>query len=68
MKNLHSIGWNYRDVASSESRSFHSYGIAVDILMKTEAVKEKPTGNGLRPRGLTGVLSPLKRDKTNLPQ
>jgi flavodoxin len=40
-KNLHSItGWNWRNVAGSESRSFHSYGIAVDLLMKAEADME----------------------------
>ena len=27
-------GWNWRNVASSGSRSFHSYGIAIDILPK----------------------------------
>ena len=25
-------GWNWRNVASSGNRSFHSYGIAIDIL------------------------------------
>jgi hypothetical protein len=37
VKNLHSItGWNWRNVAGSENRSFHSYGIAVDLLMKAQ--------------------------------
>ncbi|MDR0630257.1 MAG: M15 family metallopeptidase [Treponema sp.] len=37
IKNLQSItGWNWRNVAGSENRSFHSYGIAVDLLMKAE--------------------------------
>jgi hypothetical protein len=41
MKNLQSItGWNWRNVAGSESRSFHSYGIAVDLLMRAEAGME----------------------------
>jgi hypothetical protein len=41
MKSLHSItGWNWRNVAGSENRSFHSYGVAVDLLMKTEPGKE----------------------------
>jgi hypothetical protein len=29
-------GWNWRNVAGSENRSFHSYGIAVDLLMKAQ--------------------------------
>jgi hypothetical protein len=37
LKSLASItGWNWRNVAGSENRSFHSYGIAVDLLMKTQ--------------------------------
>jgi flavodoxin len=37
LKSLHSItGWNWRNVAGSENRSFHSYGIAVDLLMKNQ--------------------------------
>jgi hypothetical protein len=37
LKNLQSItGWNWRNVAGSGSRSFHSYGIAVDLLMKAQ--------------------------------
>lgn len=41
IKNLQSItGWNWRNVAGSESRSFHAYGVAVDLLMKVEAGME----------------------------
>jgi flavodoxin len=29
-------GWNWRNVAGSGNRSFHSYGIAVDLLMKAQ--------------------------------
>ncbi|MDR2397875.1 MAG: M15 family metallopeptidase [Spirochaetaceae bacterium] len=37
MKKLHSItGWNWRNVAGSENRSFHAYGVAVDLLMKAQ--------------------------------
>jgi hypothetical protein len=37
LKSLHSItGWNWRNVAGSENRSFHAYGAAVDVLMKTQ--------------------------------
>jgi flavodoxin len=37
LKNLHSItGWNWRNVAGSESLSFHAYGAAVDLLMKAQ--------------------------------
>jgi hypothetical protein len=37
LNNLASItGWNWRNIAGSGSRSFHSYGIAVDLLMKTQ--------------------------------
>ena len=28
-------GWNWRNIASAESRSFHSYGAAIDILPKS---------------------------------
>jgi flavodoxin len=39
--NLASItGWNWRNVAGSENRSFHAYGIAVDLLMKAQAGME----------------------------
>ncbi|MDR0663411.1 MAG: M15 family metallopeptidase [Spirochaetaceae bacterium] len=38
---LHSItGWNWRNVAGSETRSFHAYGAAVDLLMKARAGME----------------------------
>jgi hypothetical protein len=41
IKNLESItGWNWRNVAGSENRSFHSYGAAVDLLMKAQAGME----------------------------
>ncbi|MDR2404167.1 MAG: M15 family metallopeptidase [Spirochaetaceae bacterium] len=41
LKNLHSItGWNWRNVAGSENRSFHAYGVAVDLLMKAQAGME----------------------------
>jgi hypothetical protein len=33
-------GWNWRNVAGSENRSFHSYGAAVDLLMKAQAGME----------------------------
>jgi flavodoxin len=33
-------GWNWRNIAGSESRSFHSYGAAVDLLMKAQAGME----------------------------
>ncbi|MDR0597076.1 MAG: M15 family metallopeptidase, partial [Treponema sp.] len=37
LKNLHSItGWNWRNVAGSENRSFHAYGVAVDLLLKAQ--------------------------------
>jgi hypothetical protein len=37
IKNLTSItGWNWRNVAGSENLSFHSYGIAVDLLLKAQ--------------------------------
>ena len=33
MNNIANLaGWNWRNVAGTESRSFHSYGVAVDIL------------------------------------
>ena len=35
IKNLQSItGWNWRNVAGSTNRSFHAYGVAVDLLIK----------------------------------
>jgi hypothetical protein len=41
IKNLASItGWNWRNVAGSANRSYHSYGIAVDLLMKAQAGME----------------------------
>ena len=41
IKNLQSItGWNWRNVAGSENRSFHAYGVAVDLLMKVQADME----------------------------
>ncbi|MDR1095584.1 MAG: M15 family metallopeptidase [Spirochaetaceae bacterium] len=41
LNRLESItGWNWRNIAGSASRSFHSYGAAVDLLMKTEAGME----------------------------
>jgi hypothetical protein len=33
-------GWNWRNIAGSENRSFHSYGAAVDLLMKAQAGME----------------------------
>ena len=33
-------GWSWRNVAGSQSRSYHSYGIAVDILPKSLGGKE----------------------------
>ncbi|MDR1430309.1 MAG: M15 family metallopeptidase, partial [Spirochaetaceae bacterium] len=41
LNSLESItGWNWRNVAGGANRSFHSYGIAVDLLMKTQAGME----------------------------
>jgi flavodoxin len=41
LKNLASItGWNWRNVAGSANRSFHAYGVAVDLLMKPQAGME----------------------------
>jgi hypothetical protein len=41
LNSLDSItGWNWRNIAGSASRSFHSYGAAVDLLMKTETGME----------------------------
>ncbi|GHV42685.1 hypothetical protein AGMMS49546_22160 [Spirochaetia bacterium] len=41
IKNLDSIsGWNWRNIAGSENRSFHAYGAAVDLLMKPQPGKE----------------------------
>ncbi|MDR1325912.1 MAG: M15 family metallopeptidase [Treponema sp.] len=40
-KSLDSIGaWNWRNIAGSNSRSFHSYGTAIDLLMKAQPGKE----------------------------
>jgi hypothetical protein len=40
-KSLDSIGaWNWRNVAGSSSRSFHAYGVAVDLLMRSQPGKE----------------------------
>jgi hypothetical protein len=37
IKNLSSVsGWNWRNIAGSENRSFHAYGTAVDLLMKAQ--------------------------------
>jgi hypothetical protein len=37
IRNLQSItGWNWRNVANSANRSYHSYGVAVDLLMRTQ--------------------------------
>jgi hypothetical protein len=33
-------GWNWRNVAGSQSRSYHSYGIAIDILPKSLGGRE----------------------------
>ena len=41
LKSLHSItGWNWRNVAGSENRSFHAYGVAIDLLMQAQAGME----------------------------
>jgi flavodoxin len=41
IRNLQSItGWNWRNVAGSQNRSFHAYGAAVDLLMKAQAGME----------------------------
>jgi flavodoxin len=41
LNNLASItGWNWRNIAGSENRSFHAYGAAVDLLMKSQAGME----------------------------
>jgi hypothetical protein len=41
LNNLASItGWNWRNIAGSENRSFHAYGAAVDLLMKAQAGME----------------------------
>ncbi|MDR3334148.1 MAG: M15 family metallopeptidase [Treponema sp.] len=40
-KSLDSItAWNWRNVAGSSNRSFHAYGIAIDLLMKLQRGKE----------------------------
>ncbi len=33
-------GWNWRDIAETQSRSFHSYGLAVDLLPRSLGGKE----------------------------
>lgn len=33
-------GWNWRDIAETQSRSFHSYGLAVDLLPRSFGGKE----------------------------
>jgi flavodoxin len=41
IRKLQSVtGWNWRNIAGSSSRSFHAYGAAVDVLMKTQAGME----------------------------
>jgi flavodoxin len=41
INNLESItGWNWRNVAGSINRSFHSYGVAVDLHMKAQVGME----------------------------
>ena len=36
LSNLNSIeGWNWRDIASTQSRSFHAYGAAIDFMPKS---------------------------------
>jgi hypothetical protein len=41
LDNLESItGWNWRNIAGSTNRSFHAYGAAVDLLMKSQAGME----------------------------
>jgi hypothetical protein len=41
MKNIQSItSWNWRNIAGSETRSFHAYGAAVDVLPKAQAGME----------------------------
>ncbi|MDR3170451.1 MAG: M15 family metallopeptidase, partial [Treponema sp.] len=40
-KSLDSItAWNWRNIAGSNRRSFHAYGVAIDLLMKPERGKE----------------------------
>jgi hypothetical protein len=40
-KSLDTIGaWNWRNVAGSNRRSFHAYGVAIDLLMKPQRGKE----------------------------
>ncbi|GHU86802.1 hypothetical protein FACS189476_00800 [Spirochaetia bacterium] len=37
IKNLDSISsWNWRNIAGSQNRSFHAYGVAIDLLMKAQ--------------------------------
>ena len=38
INNMH--GWNWRNIAGTESRSFHSYGVAVDILPRSLGGRE----------------------------
>jgi hypothetical protein len=33
-------GWNWRSIADTESRSFHAYGAAIDIVLKAQRGKE----------------------------
>jgi hypothetical protein len=33
-------GWSWRDIANTQSRSFHSYGVAIDILPKSLGGRE----------------------------
>jgi len=41
INNISSLqGWNWRDIAETQSRSFHAYGTAIDILMKSSGGKE----------------------------
>jgi hypothetical protein len=40
-KSLDSISaWNWRNIAGSNNRSFHAYGTAIDLLMKSQRGKE----------------------------
>jgi hypothetical protein len=41
MNNISSLeGWSWRNIADTQSRSYHSYGLAVDILQKSYGGKE----------------------------
>jgi hypothetical protein len=33
-------GWNWRNIADTETRSFHSYGVAIDIIPRSWGGKE----------------------------